>query len=310
MMRHILLISLLCTTSLIYAQDSLDKFKLNDTVNSLYPAMALKLACRYAVRKQNDSSFFYINEFTRVMDKVDRKGSLLMILTSPELNANLMDKRWDTMREGMAKELKTYYGPEFNAPLFIKLQVYETEDQNARWATFSWKNKLAKHAGVIDTLNIKHLHFIDSLLEANIKLSRKLIGKEGMYSVSLFIQHGYDKVKHKSYLEQMKKWFEEGEIDGGEYALYIDRVRTNENKPQIYGSQYWIDEKANQLVLYRLESVADVNKLRKQAGMKSIQYYLLNVEFLEKKKFRRESVEGLLKGNESMQDYISKEMNK
>jgi hypothetical protein len=87
-------------------------------------------------------------------------------------------------------------------------------------------------------------------------------------------------------------------------------LRIKENRPQVYGSQYWTDEKAKLLVLYPVENIVELNNKRRLMGMKSIQFYLLNVEFLEGKKFRTESVAGILKGNENLQDFISKEIDK
>ncbi len=310
MIRNLLLFFLFCAvTGVVYSQGALDKFKLNDTLNPLYIAMTQKLACKYAIKKQYDSSLFFINEFRSQMNKGYKKEGIIMLLASPEINANLYDKRWVAMRDSMIRELKTYYSSQFNTSVFIQLLQFDMEDQNLRWLAVSPSQSNKSFANSAVTLSQKHLKFIDSLLAQHVILDTNTVGKEGMHSLWLLIHHGVEKTNLNKYAEQMKSWYNSGEIEGGDYALYLDRVRITQGKPQIYGSQYMTDEKANQLILYPIESIANVNVLRKQMRMKSIQYYLVNVEFFEKKKFRKDSVEGILKGNENMQDLISKEMN-
>ena len=90
MIRNLLLLFLFCAvTGVVYSQDALDKFKLNDTLNPLYVAMTQKLACKYAIKKQYDSSLFFINEFRSQMNKGYKKEGIIMLLASPEINANL-----------------------------------------------------------------------------------------------------------------------------------------------------------------------------------------------------------------------------
>ncbi len=290
------------------SQNYSGSFNPNDTLNPLHFAKTRKLAFDYAQKNKVDSCLLLINICIRnLKTEKERKAGFTALLTSPELS-NLRDKNWIKLRDNLSEDLKKMYEPELNFPLFLKLLTYHTEDQNARWAALASKSKSINCVNCVDTLNLKHLRFVDSLLKQNVRLSKVTIGVDGMEAIFLFIQHCQDTVRQATYSKLIEGWFNSGDLSGGSYALYRDRIRVNQKQPQIYGTQFWKDEKTDQLVLYPVENIVELNKIRKKMGMKSIQYYLLNVEFLEKKRFNRESVSGLLKGNENLQDFISKEM--
>ncbi|MDB5284881.1 MAG: hypothetical protein JWO06_3956 [Bacteroidota bacterium] len=307
LIKLLALLITLCVAHSLNAQKTVLKFDPKDTLNPFYETITYRLACNYALKKQTDSCLFFINLY---LSHTSRKEGVEAILSSAEITTNLKDERWIRMRDKMTAELKTFYGPKFNTQLFLQLLKYEGEDQDTRWESLSTAKKFKYPNGFVDTLNLKHLKFVDSLLSHHVELSTSTVEKEGMKAIFLFIQHCQDTTRQGKYLDQINNWLSSGDIPGEDYAIYTDRLRTRRNLPQIYGSQYWTDEKTKQLVLCPIENIADLNSKRKQMGMKSIQYYLLNVEFFERKKFRRESVAGILKGNENLQDFISKEMDR
>ena len=294
----------ICACDTLLAQN---KFSVNDTTNPFYATITYRMACDFATKRQTDSCIHFISHY---LSHTERKTGIVDILSSPEINNNLKGERWMKMRDSMIKELKILYGDKLNIPLFIRLLQYEAEDQGARWEALSPTMKFKYPKGGVDTLNLKHLKLVDSLLSNTVELNKITVGIEGMNAIFLFIQHCQDTIRQQKYAPQIKSWVTFGDIKGSSYALYLDRLRINHNQPQIYGTQFWRDENVNQLVLYPIENIADVNNLRKQMGMKSIQYDLLNYEFFEGKKFRRESVAGLLKETDNLQDYISKEIDK
>ncbi|MFZ7166077.1 MAG: DUF6624 domain-containing protein [Bacteroidota bacterium] len=305
MIKCLLLVINLFIADSIHAQSTSSKFNLNDTLNPFYTTITYRLACNYAAKKQVDSCLLLINCYLR---HTSREAGITAILSSPEINANIKDVRWIRMRDSMVTELKAIYGDKLNPHLFLQLLKYETEDQDARFGALSSNKKVKYQTGFVDTLNLKHLKFVDSLLTHSIELNKNTVGEEGMKAIFLFIQHCQNKERQETYENQIRKWVSSGDIKKEDYAIYIDRLKVRQNMAQVYGSQYWTDKENNKLVLYPVGSVSELTKNRKLMGLQSIQLYLLSVELFEGKKFRRESVAGILKGDENLQDYISKEL--
>jgi hypothetical protein len=138
------------------------------------------LACNYAVKKQIDSCLLFLNLF---LDHTGRKAGIAAILSSPELDANLKDDRWITLRNSLVKELNILYNGQLNTSLFLQILKYEQEDQDVRWGMRASNKKGTSPSGFIDTLNLKHLKFIDSLLSHHVELSKITVGDEGMTGV-------------------------------------------------------------------------------------------------------------------------------
>ena len=305
MVRYLLAVVALLFIYTLAAQKPLAKFTPNDTLNPFYSTITYRLACNYAIKKQTDSCMLFIDFY---LNHIERKTGITAILSSPEINANMKSEAWVRMRDSMIKELETDSIAKLNIPLFLQLLQYESEDQNARWTGISSVKKGKYKADFIDTLNLKHLKFIDSLLAQRVELSKVTVGQAGMHAIFLFIQHCQDRERQERYATQILNWVNSNDIKKEDYAIYIDRIRVRQNKAQVYGSQYWVDKENNKLVLYPVENISELNKNRKLIGLQSIQLYLLSIEFLEGKKFRIESVAGILKEGDNLQDYISKEI--
>ena len=305
MIRYLLVVASLLSVCILDAQKTVAKFTPSDTLNPFYSTITYRLACNYAAKKQTDSCMLFINFY---LNHIERKTGITAILSSPEINTNMKSEAWVRMRDSMIKELETDSITKLNIPLFLQLLQYESEDQNSRWAGISSVKKGKYKVDFIDTLNLKHLKFVDSLLSQRVEISKATVGRAGMHAVFLFIQHCQDRERQERYSNQIRDWVNSEDIKKEDYAIYIDRIKVRQNKTQIYGSQYWVDKENNKLVLYPIENISELNKNRKLIGLQSIQLYLLSIEFLEGKKFRIESVAGILKEGDNLQDYISKEI--
>lgn len=98
------------------------------------------------------------------------------------------------------------------------------------------------------------------------------VGPEAMRASWLLVQHAdHDTEFQKKCLELMKQQ-EEGEVDKANIAYLEDRVRINEGRPQLYGTQFHDDENGN----YGPRPIEDferVDERRREMGMDTLEEY-------------------------------------
>ena len=126
---------------------------------------------------------------------------------------------------------------------------------------------------------------VDSLNQATVF---GILDKEGWpYHLSekanraiwIVIDHS-DLAYRSKYLGLVKEKAEEGVLDKTDYAILNDRVRMEEGKPQIYGTQIKMaativdDDIAMQLYLWPVENPAALDSLRSTVGLSPIEEYL------------------------------------
>ncbi|MGK4569365.1 DUF6624 domain-containing protein [Flavobacterium sp. 3HN19-14] len=100
-------------------------------------------------------------------------------------------------------------------------------------------------------------------------------GKETELHFWIIVQHGdHDVTFQAKVLKAMRKEYEKGNADSKYYAFLYDRVKKNQNKPQLYGSQISWD--TGSPLPYNLENPAEVNQRRKAMGLEPIEEYLKN----------------------------------
>ncbi|OGE31559.1 hypothetical protein A2631_01465 [Candidatus Daviesbacteria bacterium RIFCSPHIGHO2_01_FULL_44_29] len=129
--------------------------------------------------------------------------------------------------------------------------------------------------------NLRHSGKNDQKIDrANTKKLKKIISQIGWPKISqvskkvaagvwLLVQHSdHDLRFQKQCLNLMKKAEKEGEADKKLAAYLTDRVLVNENKKQIYGTQFYKDKKTgNKLIPRPIKNLKQVNILRKSVGL-------------------------------------------
>lgn len=90
----------------------------------------------------------------------------------------------------------------------------------------------------------------------------------------LLVQHSdHDVAFQKEVLKSMKKELKNQNVNAANYAYLYDRVKKNENKPQLYGTQMVWDSLGIHKP-YRLKSPEKVNQRRAEMGLSTIEDYL------------------------------------
>lgn len=95
----------------------------------------------------------------------------------------------------------------------------------------------------------------------------KLVGAEGAVASWRILQHSIsDPAFMRSSLPLLWVAAKQGEIPGWQPAYLEDRIRMYEGRPQLYGSQFWLDEHGESQP-YEIEDPATVDQRRKEVGL-------------------------------------------
>jgi hypothetical protein len=98
------------------------------------------------------------------------------------------------------------------------------------------------------------------------------VGRDGVDAFLLLLQHSNSDALREKNLKPIKKAFKEKEISPSDYAAFIDRFLTHQNKPQIYGSNF--DMKNGKLVMSRTKDIKNLDKRRLKIGLPPIAEYV------------------------------------
>lgn len=90
-----------------------------------------------------------------------------------------------------------------------------------------------------------------------------MVGREASHKAWMMIQLcDFDLQFQKAVLEQMRRACRKGEVIREDFAMLTDRIRVNQEKPQLYGTQYFMNDFGD-LILYPLYDEGNVNERRK-----------------------------------------------
>lgn len=100
-------------------------------------------------------------------------------------------------------------------------------------------------------------------------------GKEIDLYFWVLAQHAdHDVSFQKKVLKSLKKELNKKNANPKYYAFLYDRVKKNENKPQLYGTQ--ISWETGKPILYKVQNPKELNQRRKMFGLEPIEEYLKN----------------------------------
>lgn len=103
-----------------------------------------------------------------------------------------------------------------------------------------------------------------------------IVGKKTSHSLWLLVQHAdHDVEFQEKCLGLMKKIFKSNQKDilKQDIAFLADRVSVNKHKPQIFGTQFYLN-KQNILIPRAIRNKKGLDKKRKEYGLPSFKVYL------------------------------------
>ena len=97
---------------------------------------------------------------------------------------------------------------------------------------------------------------------------RSLVGDDGSHAAWLLVQHA-DSAFMAQCLPLMERAVAAGEAFAKDYVYLLDRVRMQQGKPQLYGTQF-TSAADGQLVLHPIEDAEHVDERRRSVGLPSM----------------------------------------
>jgi heme-degrading monooxygenase HmoA len=149
-----------------------------------------------------------------------------------------------------------------------QLLAMRDRDQQARYALLN--AGVSPDQGKLKDLDSANLAELDAIVGKIGWPKRSEVGVKAAGAAWTIVQHN-DHATKLRYLEMMSKAVAADELDLTLYATFVDRVRIEEDKPQVYGTQY--HEVNGEMVPYAIEDEANVEKRRAQVGMMPLAEY-------------------------------------
>jgi hypothetical protein len=100
---------------------------------------------------------------------------------------------------------------------------------------------------------------------------RSMVGREGAEAAWLIVQHS-DSPEFQAEALRAIDAAAPGEVEPQARALLVDRVRTKQGKPQLYGSQF--DVRGGRLVAFPIEDEAHLDERRAAVGLPPMADYV------------------------------------
>lgn len=229
-----------------------------------YPEDRYNAARSWARANVKDSVFINLN-------KLADKTEFL------ELNVLQTDKAFMLLHEEKQwKELLKKINPHnevYNDSLARVLNSVYDFDQRNRKKMKEVKNSSGAQSDEYKR-TVRMINFADSLNLIQVMnilkkygwLSRNEVGKTGNKALWLVLQHASLGIQEK-YFEVMKTAVQKGKASKTDLAYLEDRILMRQNKKQLYGTQYKLDQATGEMKLWDIEDPDNLNKRRESVGM-------------------------------------------
>lgn len=138
--------------------------------------------------------------------------------------------------------------------------------------------------GTMDqSIDLRNTAWLKKVLKQHGWPDIKMVGKKGSIAAWILAQHAdHDPEFQYHCLELMTKSYLQGNIEPEYFALLTDRVRVNQGKKQIYGTQNY---RRRDGILYSrpILNMKKLPRLRKQMGLPPLAEYLADHRMLDEK---------------------------
>lgn len=210
-----------------------------------------------------------------------QKDSTLTPLTDPSFIHLWEDKRWvEFENDHILRVQKRFDKPINDIEYAKKLWRMNARDQAYYDCLKIAQKKTGMNSSVVlaiwdlkNSLNKVNQTELESLLELKGWPKFSQVGNRAANTAFLIIQHSSNE-KQKEYLPIIKQLCDQGEAYCQSYALMFDRVQTEDNKPQRYGSQVRYNDQTKKYELFPLEDIRQVDKWRAEVGLEPLAEYV------------------------------------
>ena len=123
----------------------------------------------------------------------------------------------------------------------------------------------------MQAVDTKHTARMKAIIGEHGWPGHSLVGEDGAHAAWLLVQHA-DASFMAQCLPLLERAVSAGEASAKDYAYLLDRVRMNQGKPQVYGTQF-TSGADGKLVLHPVEDVEHVDERRAAVGLPSMAEY-------------------------------------
>jgi hypothetical protein len=162
--------------------------------------------------------------------------------------------------------------PKLNQELKTEILSMALEDQTARLKIINYKYFSEEERKKLSEIEANHNLRLKEIISAYGWPGLSLVGLTGTTSFWLLVQHQDNDLEfQKQCLELLDGAVQKQDDQLQHFAYLLDRVRKNENLPQVYGTQW--EFKDGKWLLYPVEEPENLNLRRLEAGLNSIEEY-------------------------------------
>ena len=126
----------------------------------------------------------------------------------------------------------------------------------------------AETVAEMQAVDAKHTSRMRAIVAKHGWPGRSLVGDDGAHAAWLLVQHA-DSAFMAQCLPLMKRAVAAGQAFAKDYVYLLDRVRMQQGKPQIYGTQF-TSAADGKLVLHPIEDAEHVDERRRAVGLPSM----------------------------------------
>ncbi|HVE72147.1 MAG TPA: DUF6624 domain-containing protein [Thermoanaerobaculia bacterium] len=161
------------------------------------------------------------------------------------------------------------------------LQLRDRDQEvRRRWIANRADPALQQEAETVDRENVIRVR---EIIAARGWPGKSTVGEKGSAAAWTIIQHA-DAATLAQYIDVMQGAVDAGELHGSLFATSVDRMRVQEKRPQVYGTQF--REVDGKMVPFPIEDEANVDALRTKVGLQPLAEYaaLMNQMYMQQKK--------------------------
>jgi tetratricopeptide (TPR) repeat protein len=252
----------------------LSAYKKNPT-NS---ANIYNMACCYALLKNNDSAFYFLD---KAIELGQDDG---WALADCDLRTLHGDKRWKEL-ENKLEKIYRQKNTAINANLGWEIANMYFTDQAPKNASHIIFLKYGMNSPQMDSVD-RVIANTDSLNMLQLErifntygwTGKHLVGEESANNAFIIILHA-PLTYQKKYFDTIKMAVDKGDLSKNSLAYLTDKILTKEGKKQLYGTQLKYSHETKSYKFKPIEDEKNVNERRKLVGLGPIEDYAKNFGF-------------------------------
>lgn len=190
------------------------------------------------------------------------------------------DPKWQTLLIGLENSIKDYE-KSFSKAQRRSLMEWQEEDQDSRKSWLEQEEQFGVNSPQADSLLLvtkaldrSHTDSLKKFIKKFGFPKRDSVGPEGVFTVFLISQHSSDLELQKITFNYLKEAAERKDIDPESFAVYADKLRQKEGKPQLYGTLIITNPKTRKKELYQIEDEENLEARRESMDLEPIEDFV------------------------------------